>query len=57
MRHLGLVVENRASRHADNLAYLGFMISPSSDERMIAIREAVEQLGRVEQCLSLGVFE
>jgi homoserine dehydrogenase len=57
VRHQGLMVQNRASRHDGQRVYLGFMISPSSDERMTAVREAVEHLGRVERCLVLGVLE
>jgi homoserine dehydrogenase len=57
VRHLGLTAQNRASRHDDHHVNLGFMISPSSDERMLAVREAVARLGRVEQCLVLGVLE
>ena len=57
VRHLGLSVQNRASRHDDHRVSLGFMISPGSGERMVAVREAVGRLGRVEQCLVLGVLE
>jgi homoserine dehydrogenase len=56
-RHLGLTVQNRASRHDEHHVNLGFMLSPSSDERMLAVREAAARLGRVEQCLVLGVLE
>jgi homoserine dehydrogenase len=56
-RHLGLTVQNRASRHSPDRVYLGFMISPASDDRMTALREAVARLGRVEQCLILGALE
>jgi homoserine dehydrogenase len=57
VRHLGLTVQNRASRRDNDHMNLGFMLSPSSDERMLAVREAVTRLGRVEQCLVLGVLE
>jgi homoserine dehydrogenase len=57
VRHLGLSVQNRASRPDEDRVYLGFMISPSSDERISALRTAVERLGRVEHCLTLGVLE
>jgi hypothetical protein len=33
------------------------MISPASDDRMTALAEAVERLGRVQQCLVLGALE
>jgi homoserine dehydrogenase len=56
-RHLGLTVQNRASRHSPDRVHLGFMISPASDDRMTALAEAVERLGRVEQCLVLGALE
>jgi homoserine dehydrogenase len=57
VRHLGLAVQNRASRGGETSHYLGFMISPSTDEQMATVLDAVGRLARVEQCLSLGVFE
>ena len=57
VRNLGLMVQNRASRHSRDRVYLGFMISPAANDRMAALREAVERLGRVEQCLILGALE
>jgi homoserine dehydrogenase len=57
VRRLGLSVQNRASRNQDTRVYLGFMISPSSDERINEVRAAVARLARVEECLWLGVLE
>jgi homoserine dehydrogenase len=57
VRHMGLTVQNRASRHDEERVSLGFMISPSSDDRLLAVCEAVARLGRVERSLSLGVLE
>jgi homoserine dehydrogenase len=57
VRRLGLSVQNRASRNQDTRVYLGFMISPSSDERINEVRHAVARLARVEECLCLGVLE
>ena len=45
VRHLGLIVQNRAGRHSPDRVYLGFMISAASDDRMTALREAVARLG------------
>ena len=45
----GLTVQNRASRGEDIALHLGFMISPSSEERMLTVREAVARLARVER--------
>ena len=50
-------MQNRASRRDNDHMNLGFMLSPSSDERVLAVREAVARLGQVEQCLVLGVLE
>jgi homoserine dehydrogenase len=57
VRRLGLSVQNRASRNQDTRMYLGFMISPSSDDRITEVRDAVSRLARVEECLCLGVLE
>jgi homoserine dehydrogenase len=57
VRHLGLTVQNRASRHSPDRVHLGFMISSATDDRMTALGQAVERLGRVEQCLILGALE
>jgi homoserine dehydrogenase len=57
VRRLGLTMQNRASRNQDERVYLGFMISPSSDERMQDVRDAVAKLARVEECVWLGVLE
>jgi len=57
VRRLGLAVQNRASRGADDRLCLGFMISPSSEERIEAVRDTVARLARVEKCLCLGVLE
>lgn len=61
VRRLGLTVQNRASRGSgggdDARVFLGFMISPSSEQQIAEVREAVARLARVEQCLCLGVLE
>jgi hypothetical protein len=33
------------------------MISPSSEERVAEVREAIARLVRVDECLCLGVIE
>ena len=57
VRRLGLSVQNRASRGEDDRLSLGFMISPSSEERIEAVRTTVARLARVKDCLCLGVLE
>jgi hypothetical protein len=53
----GLMVQNRATRGEDLHVHLGFMISPSSEDRIAEVREAVARLVRVDECLCLGVIE
>jgi homoserine dehydrogenase len=57
VRRLGLTVQNRATRGENDRLCLGFMISPSSEERIDALRNIVARLARVEECLCLGVLE
>jgi homoserine dehydrogenase len=57
VRRAGLMVQNRATRGEDLHVHLGFMISPSSEDRIAEVREAVARLVRVDECLCLGVIE
>jgi len=57
VRRSGLTVQNRASRSEDHRVHLGFMISSSPEAAIEGVRSAVAQLGRVQQCLCLGVLE
>ncbi|HYU78240.1 MAG TPA: homoserine dehydrogenase [Vicinamibacterales bacterium] len=57
IRRFGLTVQNRASRDEETQVHLGFMVSPSSEEQIARLIDAVTRLARVEQCLCLGVFE
>jgi homoserine dehydrogenase len=57
VRRLGLTVQNRASRGADNRVHLGFMISPSREAEVRELQAAIDRLARVDQCLCLGVLE
>jgi homoserine dehydrogenase len=57
VRRLGLSVQNRASRGADTLVHLAFMISPSREGQIAELHDAVARLARVERCLCLGVLE
>jgi homoserine dehydrogenase len=57
VRRAGLTVQNRATRSEGERVHLAFMLSPSQDEPLVAVREAVARLARVEACLCLGVLE
>jgi homoserine dehydrogenase len=57
VRHLGLTVQNRASRGEADRVHLAFMISPSSEPRIAEVAAAVSRLARVDECLCLGVLE
>jgi len=57
VRRLGLTVQNRATRGENDRLFLGFMISPSSEDRIEVVRNSVARLARVEGCLCLGVLE
>ena len=57
VRHAGLTVQNRATRTEADRVHLAFMLSPSQDEPLVAVREAVGRLARVETSLCLGVLE
>jgi homoserine dehydrogenase len=57
VRHLGLTVQNRASRGEDVRVHQGFMISASSESKIGEVEAAVANLARVERCLCLGVLE
>jgi homoserine dehydrogenase len=57
VRRAGLTVQNRATRSEGERVHLAFMLSPSQDEPLVAVRESVARLARVEACLCLGVLE
>ncbi len=57
VRRAGLTVQNRAARGETERVYLGFMVSPSQDEPIANVRDAVARLARVDDCLCLGVLE
>jgi homoserine dehydrogenase len=57
VRRAGLTVQNRATRGEDTRVHLGFMISPSTEERIADVCAAVGRLARVERALCLGVLE
>ena len=57
VRRAGLTVQNRATRGEADRVHLAFMISPSQDEPLVAVREAIGRLARVETTLWLGVLE
>jgi hypothetical protein len=57
VRRAGLTVQNRATRSEGDRVHLAFMLSPSQDEPLEAVRESVARLARVEACLCLGVLE
>ncbi|MGE0362076.1 MAG: homoserine dehydrogenase [Vicinamibacterales bacterium] len=57
VRRAGLTVQNRAARNEPERVHLAFMLSPSQDEAVATVRDAVARLARVDACLSLGVLE
>ncbi len=57
VRHVGLSVQNRATRSEESLVHLGFMISPSAEGPVADARTAIARLARVQGCLCLGVLE
>jgi homoserine dehydrogenase len=57
VRRAGLSVQNRASRNEPDRVHIAFMLSPSQDEPLVAVRESVQRLARVDACLCLGVLE
>jgi homoserine dehydrogenase len=57
VRHVGLTVQNRARRTEDHVVHLGFMVSASGEGPIQEAQAAIARLGRVRQCLCLGVVE
>lgn len=57
LRRADLTVQSRASRAVDELTHYGFLVSQSSDQDFAQARASVAALGRVVQCLGLGVYE
>jgi homoserine dehydrogenase len=57
VRRAGLTVQNRATRSEGDRVHLAFMLSPSQDAPIAAVRDAVARLARVEASLCLGVLE
>jgi homoserine dehydrogenase len=57
VRRAGLAVQNRAVRAEHERVHMGFTISPGTDAVIDQVREAVGRLARVDDCISIGVFE
>jgi homoserine dehydrogenase len=57
IRRFGLLAQNHAAHVDHDCHYLAFMISPSSDEKVAELQDAVSRLARVRKSLCLGVLE
>ncbi|HQZ37482.1 MAG TPA: homoserine dehydrogenase [Vicinamibacterales bacterium] len=57
VRRHGLATQNRASRVDADRVHLGFLVSPSGEDRIGELCRAVNRLARVERTLCLGVLE
>ncbi len=57
VRRAGLTVQNRAARGEPDRVHPAFMLSPSQDAPMVAVRERSTRLAASSTCLCLGVLE
>jgi hypothetical protein len=57
VRRAGLSVQSRAARGEARLHHHAFVLSPSTDAKMIELVDQIARLGRVERRSWLGVAE